>query len=115
MIVHEHVVWRATPGPRNSTRWWSISAGRLTGQIKITRGRFLHLDTDLMLRGSASNQTYRIRLNRRMRSNELHYVDHPKLGIIIRATPVATAAPAPEVTDPAAGEPKPAAPGGQSG
>ena len=113
MIVHEHIVWRETPGPRNSKRWWSVSAGRLSGQIQITRGRFLHLDTDLVLRGSDSNQSYRVRLNRRMRSDELHYVDHPKLGIIIRATRVAAAAPAPETLDPAAGEPKPAEPADQ--
>ncbi len=111
MIVHEHIVWRETPGPRNSKRWWTVSAGRLSGQIQITRGRFLHLDTDLMLRESGSNRSYRVRLNRRMRSDELHYVDHPKLGIIIKATRVA--APTPEAIDPAAGEPKPAEPAGQ--
>ena len=112
MVVHEHIAWRETPGPRNSKRWWSIDAGRLSGKIQITRGRFLHLNTDLVLREAGSNRSYRVRLKRRMRSDELHYVDHPKLGIIIRATPVVSAPPAAETADPAAGEPKPAAPTG---
>ena len=112
MVVHEHIAWRETPGPRNSKRWWGINAGRLNGEIKITRGRFLHLETDLLLSGAGSSPGYRVRLNRRMRSDELHYVDHPKLGIIIKATRVAAATPAAESADPAAGEPKPAAPTG---
>lgn len=29
-----------------------------------------------------------IKLSRRMRSNELHYIDHPMLGIVIKTTPV---------------------------
>ena len=29
-----------------------------------------------------------VRLSRRMRSNELHYLDHPLLGIVVRAVPV---------------------------
>lgn len=115
MIVLEHVVWRETPGPRNSKRWRWLEAGRLSGLVRITRGRFLHLDTDLLLRESNSPQTYRIQLNRRMRSDELHYVDHPRLGIIVRARRVVSAQPASESADPAAGEPMPAAPAGQAG
>jgi len=32
-------------------------------------------------------RVYRMQQSRRMRSNELHYLDHPVLGMIIRATP----------------------------
>lgn len=108
MNVLKHMAWIQTPGSRSSNSWRWLSAGRLEGLVRLTRGRFLHLDTDLLLRDPNSSQPYRVQLNRRMRSNELHYLDHPKLGIIFRATRLRPATSAP---DAGAGEPKPAQPG----
>lgn len=36
----------------------------------------------------AAVPVYRMNQSRRMRSNELHYVDHPLLGVLVQATPV---------------------------
>lgn len=110
MTVHTHIAWIQRPGRRNGKSWRWLDTGRLSGLVRLTRGRFLHLDTDLALLDPTSAQPYRIRLNRRMRSGELHYVDHPKLGIIIRATRLKPATQTPP--DGAAGEPKPAQPNG---
>lgn len=107
--ILEHVSWRQLPGRRNGGSWYSIDSGRLTGRIKVTRGRFLHVDTDLMLRDAVSPQTIRATLHRRMRSNELHYLDHPRLGVLILATPVETGD-SEKPSDTPSGEPKPAAP-----
>jgi hypothetical protein len=109
LVVLRHLAWQEVPASRNSQAWQWLDAGRLSGLVKITRGRFLHLDTDLLLRDATSPATYRIQLSRRMRSNELHYVDHPKVGIVIQATRVERPAD-PDGPDPAAGEPLPAAP-----
>jgi hypothetical protein len=109
MVVHEHVAWEEVPGNRNAPTWQWLDAGRLNGLIRVTRGRFLHLDTDLILRDTNASKPVRIRLNRRMRSGELHYVDHPKLGILFQATRVEDVVP-PVPTNPAAGEPLPTAP-----
>ena len=109
MNVLEHIVWRQTPGARDSQRWYALDANRLNGLVRITRGRYLHLETDLVLRDAATAQPYRVRLHRRMRSDELHYVDHPKLGILIQANRYEPEKPA----DPAeerSGEPAPAQP-----
>lgn len=114
MIVHEHVAFRETPGGRNSNNWLWIDRGRLTGLLRVTRGRYLHLDTDFALQDRDSAQLYRIQLNRRMRSGELHYVDHPLLGILIRAERHEATA-APDDVDAASGEPKPAKPIGAAG
>jgi hypothetical protein len=114
MIVHEHMVFREAPGGRNSNNWLWIDRGRLTGLLRVTRGRFLHLDTDLALQDRDSAQLYRIRLNRRMRSGELHYVDHPLLGIVIKAERHEAVA-SPQDADAAPGEPKPARPIGAAG
>lgn len=109
MIVHEHFTWRQVPRGRSSDAWYSIGSGRLSGLIRVTRGRFLHLETDLLLRDANSARPYRIKLTRRMRSGELHYVDHPKLGIIIKAERYQPSA-ASDSGEGSPGEPKPAQP-----
>ena len=109
MIVHEHIAFRQRPGGRNSNSWLWIDRGRLTGLLRVTRGRYLHLDTDLALRDPDSGQLYRIQLHRRMRSGELHYVDHPLLGIVIKAERHEATA-ARDGPDAASGEPRPAQP-----
>jgi hypothetical protein len=107
--ILEHANWRQLPGSRNGGTWYAVEAGRLTGRVKVTRGRFLHVHTDLVLRDPASSEQIRITLHRRMRSNELHYLDHPRIGVLIRAMPVATDA-SEESSESPSGEPKPAVP-----
>jgi len=114
LVVHQHLAWRQAPAARNSDTWYWVGSSRLQGLLRLSRGRYLHLDTDLLLRDAASSQTYRIRLHRRMRSGELHYVDHPKLGILVQAERYEAPEPVETPTDPASGEPKPAAPLGTS-
>ena len=110
LIVHEHIAWRQAPPDRNSRRWYAIGSGRLNGLVRVTRGRFLHLETDLVLNDANSSTPYRIQLRRRMRSGELHYVDHPKLGILIQAERYQPASERSDVDSTSSGEPKPARP-----
>ena len=49
MIVHDHLAWRQKPGGSNSKTWYWIGDGRLSGLIRVSQGRYLHLDTDLVL------------------------------------------------------------------
>jgi len=84
-VVHAHQRWRQDVGGRASDTWYRVADQTLDGLIRVSKGRYLHLDTDLLLRAADTQQTWRIQLHRRMRSGELHYVDHPKLGILIRA------------------------------
>lgn len=111
MIVHDHLAWYQTPRGRSSNAWYSVGSGRLSGLVQVTRGRFLHLNADLLLRDANTAQPVRAKLYRRMRSGELHYLDHPKLGIIFRADPL-RARSKPDAADASAGEPKPAEPAG---
>jgi hypothetical protein len=110
MVIHDHLAWRQSTRGRNSNTWYSIGDGRLSGLIRMSQGRYLHLDTDLVLRDGLTSQHYRIKLHRRMRSNELHYVDHPRLGILIQAKRLRTAAPVNDAGGDSSGEPKPASP-----
>jgi len=76
-------------------------ASSISGEIKVTLGRYLHIYTDLIyklpnetnspLLTSSVNDPYKyfaIKSHRRMRSKELHYLDHPLVGILVKALPV---------------------------
>jgi hypothetical protein len=47
-----------------------------------------HLNNVLQNEERSQKVVYRIAESRRMRSRELHYIDHPKLGVLIKITPV---------------------------
>jgi len=76
----------------------------LAGDVTLYRGRYLHMVFDLSLQAPVSEQIlvfspgkrsqsprYRITEDRRMRSGELHYIDHPKFGILLKVTEVEAA------------------------
>lgn len=79
---------------------------RLEGTLKLVLSRYLHINTDLLYRepltaGAQSTESgeslndaltpqyrlFQMQQSRRMRSNELHYLDHPVLGMVVRVTP----------------------------
>ncbi len=75
---------------------------RIEGIIGVTRGRYLHLDAKLWYAVHTDQTTtpgdssaveeppyMELREERRMRSGELHYLDHPKLGVLARVDPIA--------------------------
>lgn len=109
MVILDHLSWYQAPAGRNSHDWYRIDGTRLSGLVRLTQGRELHLDTDLVLRDGYSPNTYRIQQHRRLRSGELHYLDHPRLGIIVRAVRIDNNATSVN-RDLDAGEPKPAEP-----
>ena len=59
----------------------------LEGWLAVTLGRYIHLEVRLQAR-LASGGLAVFAERRRMRSNELHYLDHPALGILAYASPV---------------------------
>lgn len=93
---------------------------KLEGTIKFGVKRYLHMETDLLLRLPVTPEegddyfmgpvvrSYRMHENRRMRSGKLHYLDHPVLGVLVQAEryepPEPEPAPEPE-PDPVAAPP----------
>lgn len=105
-----------TPDPAQETA--SAALPRLDGTVRLILSRYLHLETDLRYhepqgtgllsmfeRQSAEAQPYRLSETRRMRSREVHYLDHPMFGVIALVTPyeLAAAAPAPQPATPVPG------------
>ncbi|MCC2658915.1 MAG: hypothetical protein K0Q76_4023 [Panacagrimonas sp.] len=55
------------------------------GTVALHLGRFLHLSSDLLLVvGGEEPKAWRLREERRMRSEELHHLDSPRLGIVVK-------------------------------
>lgn len=87
-----HIGWTQPGFARNSAKYLSLSSlvpssSGLQGQVALSRGRYLHLTLDLVLDSSSDGSRYVLRQTRRMRSNERHYIDSPKLGVIAVITP----------------------------
>lgn len=75
----------------------------LDGVVKVELGRYLHVYFDLkyqrdlapqqgVIDSTTSNsykdiRYYPVQTHRRMRSKEVHYIDHPLIGILVLATP----------------------------
>jgi hypothetical protein len=89
-----HVGWTQPGYPRDAAQYIPIgslvpASTGLLGQIALSRGRYLHLTLDLVYTPEGSAERYVLRQTRRMRSNERHYIDHPKFGVIALVTPTA--------------------------
>jgi hypothetical protein len=82
--IHAHTRWRQEVGGRNNPDWYRVGDSTLGGMIHLGLSRFLHFDTDLLLKRNQGPDV-RIQLHRRMRSGELHYLDHPLMGILVQA------------------------------
>lgn len=57
------------------------------GSVALLLGRYLHLDADLAYVATRNDGTlgsYRLKERRRMRRDELHYLDSPRLGVVAR-------------------------------
>ena len=65
----------------------------LFGGVKVWVGRFLHFDTKLVYTPANSNASFKFESERRMRSRQLHYIDHSRVGILIKVFPVDETAP----------------------
>lgn len=62
----------------------------LKGLLKLHVSRFLH--TELLFQfmpkqASSANDLISLQQNRRMRSKEVHYIDHPYIGVLVRIIP----------------------------
>jgi Peptidoglycan-binding protein, CsiV len=85
-----HFGWTQPGFARNAVQAMSINsmvpgASGVVGQVALWRGRYLHLTLDVVYEPQSaeeSGQRFVLRQTRRMRSNENHYLDHPRFGVI---------------------------------
>ena len=69
------------------------SGGQLSGTLQVTLGRYLHFQATLWL-GPHTNEPadagpyMQLKQARTLRSGELHYLDHPRMGVLVRIDPL---------------------------
>jgi hypothetical protein len=88
-----HIGWTQPAADRGSTHYVSLNAlgmdDGLVGRAALARGRYLHLTLDLTLQIPGDDTRYVLKQTRRMRSTEMHYIDHPRFGVVALITPAA--------------------------
>ena len=101
-----HVGWSQAGYSRTRARRVHVHSGlsnpyssgfdSIDGWISVTRARYLHLEADLVLNGNlvpsdvAQAEHFRLTAKRRMRSREVHYIDHPMFGLLVNIIPHST-------------------------
>jgi len=65
-----------------------INTTKVSGSLKLRLGRFLHLDTKLVFTDAEKQKSYRLSQSRKMRSNEFHYIDNPRFGLLVKILPL---------------------------
>lgn len=56
----------------------------LEGTIQMRLSRYMHVDTDFVFQREPDHQPIRSHSTLKLRSKEVHYVDHPYFGLLIR-------------------------------
>jgi hypothetical protein len=109
-----HLAWRQSISGPGRTPPVYLAGGdggvELEGTLEVNVSRFLHVNLDLLMRRSTpagpsstralvtaddsglpenpvtrpDGYSYRMQAHRRMRSGEVHYIDHPLMGVLIR-------------------------------
>ncbi|MGV6827571.1 MAG: CsiV family protein [bacterium] len=82
-LVPVHIGWRQHVKPWKSHDWSWIETDTIQGNIRVTRQRFLHLDTDLLITDLETGEQFAFKDSRKMRRDEFHHIDHPRGGILI--------------------------------
>ncbi len=98
ILVHRR--WQQTAEAKTASAPLRLqSAGReLDGTMRFYLNRLLYVEMDLVLQGVGT--AYPLTEHRRVRPQEIHYFDHPRLGALVRVTAVGkveTPRPGPQV------------------
>ena len=83
-----HLRWRQPGLSKKHARPVKIQGNNLEGTVTVSLSRFLHVDFDMLLNRfvpqTGQYRSYPFKEHRKMRSDELHYVDHPLVGALIK-------------------------------
>jgi hypothetical protein len=95
VLAHQH--WQQTIDAKTIAKPVQVVAvnpAELEGMVRFFMSRHLHLDVNLLFRQRATgldtgeNLVYRLSEQRKLKSQETHYFDHPKLGVLVRVMPL---------------------------
>ncbi len=64
----------------------------IDGTLRISKGLYYYLNSNFLIRPEAESpeKVYLLKQKRRLKANEIHYIDHPKLGMLVMIHPIKT-------------------------
>ena len=95
VLAHQH--WQQTIDAKTvakPVRVVAANPAEMEGTVRFYMSRHLHLDVNLLFRAATAGATpgenvvYRLSEQRKLKSQETHYFDHPRLGVIVRVMPL---------------------------
>jgi len=89
VLAHQH--WQQTIDAKTvakPVRVVATNPAELEGTVRFFMSRHLHLDVNLLFRDESVNAVYQLSEQRKLKSQETHYFDHPKLGVLVRVMPL---------------------------
>ncbi|MFP5350428.1 MAG: CsiV family protein [Gammaproteobacteria bacterium] len=100
LLSHRRWVQTADNRPASSPVLLRTENREIDGYVRFYMSRFLHVEVNLAFQPQAAAlggvdpapTPYRLSEQRRVRSQELHYFDHPKFGALVRVIPATAAA-----------------------
>ena len=81
ILYHKGWSQPVMPKEENTAAWIELP-GVLEGSINLYKNRYLHINADLVF--NSFDGAVRLNENRRLKSKELHYLDHPLFGLLVR-------------------------------
>ncbi len=91
ILVHKRWQQNADTKPATTPLRLQSANNELDGTLRFYLSRFLHVDLNLTLqdpRASGGVKAFQLNEHRRVRPQEIHYFDHPRLGALVRVTAV---------------------------
>lgn len=89
-----HGYWQQSAEAKSDTKPIRLATadGALNGLFRFYLARFLHVDVNLQLSQPGATPeapplVVRLREHRRIRTQDVHYFDHPRFGMLVRITP----------------------------
>jgi hypothetical protein len=81
-----HRAWRQEVGPERGGTWVRLDAAGLEGCVRIGGDPAPQAEWDIAF-SRGSSEEYRVEGSRRLLPGDLHYIDHPAFGMLVRLDP----------------------------
>lgn len=81
-----HLAWLQPAASGQVNPPYHVSGETVEGTVSIERGEYLYALVDMQYR-AADGSIYQLRERRQIKLGEVHYLDHPAFGVLIRVAP----------------------------
>ncbi len=78
-----HLAWLQAVDPGQVSAPYHVRGAEVEGMVSLEQGEQLYASVDMEYR-TAEGIIYRLREKRQLRFDEIHYLDHPAFGVLIR-------------------------------